>query len=212
MPGQKRRTMFRMTQGTVQMRSGRADYIDIENVPPEMTERNIISFLKEASIRIGSNQLEDREQGKWRIRGLMSDEVRCMMLGLVHDRKVTGSNGAHYNIKCCPVLTSIPEQTRAPGFNASAENSMDTNENLAGASPVFPQALMPPDLNIPAQPSNLPDLAASFGDEDGVGAPQTRQEAESEPSTEVEEIDKTTGKLVSKLRKNLESCPRLESS
>ena len=119
-----------------------------------MNVEDILRFLSDASISVLPNQLESKGKGKWRVRGLMPDEVTCMML-LIHDRKV----GPRHRIKCCPVQTSTPEDT-AKDFDPSRESSAD------GSSPV-----LPPAQNAPSPmdaSSSLPPLPS---DSDSSGEP-----------------------------------------
>ena len=128
----------------------RADYVDCEHVPEEMTKEEIMRFLSDASISILENQLEPKGKGKWRISGLMPDEVTCMML-LIHDRKV----GPRNRIKCCPVLTSTPRTT--PN-NSNDDGGFDPNS--AGSSPVLPAAPQSGSAS-PSDPSSPMDASAS---------------------------------------------------
>ena len=123
----------------------RADFVDVEHVPEEMKKEEIVRFLQDASIAVLDNQLEAKGKGKWRVTGLMPDEVTCMML-LVHDRKVGPKN----RIKCCPVMTSTPEHT-AGSLHPSRENSSD------GSSPVLPAS----SEDVASSPSSPMDASSS---------------------------------------------------
>ena len=88
-----------------------ADYVELTNLPPEMTKVNLLAFIRQKDIAIAAGQLmrDPKNPSKWQVKNLLPQEVECFML-LVNGNKI-GKDGR--KIECFPAMTSTPNKSKA---------------------------------------------------------------------------------------------------
>ena len=148
-----------------------ADHVDICNIPAEITKQILLDFIIKKDISIRENQLVQNEEDptKWRLTGLLPQEIECLMM-LVNKSKI-GKDGKT-RIECYPAMTSTPVkagEAAAATDGPTGEDLAEAMRNLVNGEEVSPNTNVANGSNVQAsvlKSANLSSQSAGSGSDD----------------------------------------------